>query len=131
MLSHRILKKHSLHGLLAAAALAVPLTLSDGAQASYSCKGYYKAQGSGDSKAYALSAAISAWSAWVASHYGSQYDNWNYAQYKSVSCSQYNYSWTCTVYADACYYYAPPTYYKPPHPYSGGGYSSGGGGSGY
>lgn len=129
MLSHRI-GKISFPALVAASALALPLAMSDGAQAGPSCYGYYTAQANGSSRSYALNAAIGAWSYWVASHYGKAYSNWNYAQYKSTWCSQYGYSWTCYAKAEPCYY-APPSYtpsYKPsyrPHPYSGGG------GSGY
>ena len=128
MLSHRI-GKYVLSAVVTAFTAALPLAVANDAAQASQCYGYYTAKADGQSKSYAINAAISAWSYWVASHYGKPYAYWSHAAYPSTGCSQYGYSWTCWAKAEPCYWapsYTPsykPSYHKPS--FSGGGGSSG------
>src|SRR5438445_3768464 len=93
MLSHRI-GKYVLSAVVTAFTAALPLAVANDAAQASQCYGYYTAKADGQSKSYAINAAIRAWSYWVASHYGKPYAYWSHAVYPSTGCSQYDYSST-------------------------------------
>ena len=82
----------SLSALAAAVTVAVPLAMvtTETAQAAQ-CYGYVTYHADGKSRSYAVNAAISGWSSYVASKYGKSYAYWSHAVYKSTWCSQYDY----------------------------------------